>query len=170
MCCGAVAGFASVICGEGTPAGMLAGAERRKGDAEILTDAGRLGGALYLLGYVGEQCLTAACLELDGVGRQDVASLTRVKTLQADARSLKLMGTEPHDVAGWGRYVVYLRSQRGPGMSRELRLEVQSNADLLWEHWRPRLRYKAAVPTVAQYNEAKRAADWLFESRNDLRG
>ena len=172
-----MAGFADIIGGDGTPATMIAAAERRWRDAETLEADGRRGGALYLLGYVGETCLTAACHELAGCGRHEVAPLRSEpartfdrKAMEADARTNGLMSGDPHHIAGWAAYLVYLRKRARRGMTREEATRTLDESAALYSHWRPRLRYKPTEPTLAQFREARAAAAWIFERRNTFRG
>lgn len=78
------------------------------------------------------------------------------------------MSSNPHDIAGWGRYLVFLRSQMSSRLDRKLSQEVQIQSATLYDHWRPRLRYKTLVPTAAQLKAVRDVVAWFEENHSRL--
>lgn len=157
-------GFADQLHDAGI-ASLEAAAPWRLAEAQLLRNEGRRIAALYLVGYAAEMRLTAACYRVYGHGANEAIDRQKRSILESEARSLKLMSSEPHDLQGWGRYLIYLRSQRtARGLSRDLRLTLMSQVDALYDQWRPRLRYKAMTPTAAQLAVAFDAAIWLDQA------
>jgi hypothetical protein len=78
------------------------------------------------------------------------------------------MGTEPHHLPGWAKYLVHLRQKKNHAINRHLSDSLLAYVENLYEQWRPRLRYKAVVPTPAQLKIVREAVDWLDTNYNDL--
>lgn len=123
---------------------------------------------MYLFGYVAEIRLSAACLRLSGYAGNEPISLTQINILKADARQLNLMTTDPHHIPGWAQYLLHLRRIRRNWIGRQLRDIITQHADGLYEHWRPRLRYKALTPTGSQLRVVREAAGWLNDNYSRL--
>jgi hypothetical protein len=150
--------------GDGSIQTLDAAAPWRLADALRLHEAGRRGGALYLYGYVGEMRLCAACFRLYGYGVREPIDRDKRKALEKDARRLSLMSSQPHDIAGWARYLVHLRRLRSTGYARGLRGRIIEQAEALYEQWRPELRYHALVPSATQLAVVRSAAEWLDQN------
>lgn len=152
----------------GSIATLEAAAPWRRQDAEVLEQKGRRGAAVYLYGYVAEIRLCAACYRI-----QDYASSATItdqirKVCERDARDLHLMGSEPHHLPGWARYLVHLRRTKNHAINRHSSDQLLAHVDDLYAQWRPRLRYKTLVPTTAQLKIVVEAVDWLDTNYNDL--
>lgn len=156
--------FAEVIDQDGSVSSLDAAAAWRLAEARLLDAQGRRIAAMYIYGYVAEIRLTASVLRISGFAPQNTVSLRDIDDLRADARRNHLMTTDPHDVAGWGRYLVHLRSFQSRRMGTELRFSVQQQAASLYDHWRPRIRYKALTPSAYQLEAVRNAAAWIDEN------
>ncbi len=163
-----MSGFASQIEQDGSISSLEAAAAWRWSEAELLLASGRKAAALYWLGFTAEFRLTAAALRLSGFDPHDPVSLGTIRELREMARKRKLMTSEPHDISGLAAYVVHLRVTLGLATPKALAVQIERSSSELYEHWRPRLRYKAISPTGAQFRAALSAADWLREHYNRL--
>lgn len=155
-----MSGFADRL-GDGSIETIEAAAPWRLDDAACLENGGRRCAALYMDGYVIEIRLTAAAYRLAGYALNDAIARDARRELERDARRLSLMSAQPHDFAGWARYVVYLRQSRDRGFARTMRDTIIRHAEGAYEHWRPRLRYRALTPTAAVLRIVRDAAGWF---------
>jgi hypothetical protein len=163
-----MAGLADSLALDGSIASLDAAAAWRTRDAELLQDQGRLGAAAYLFGYVVEMRLTAACFRvLDFDLERRIDRIDR-QTVERDARRLHLMSREPHDLAGWGRYLVYLRQRESRGYPRPFATDLISAVEGAYDNWRPRLRYRSLTPSAGQLAYVHDAAIWLSEHYTKL--
>jgi hypothetical protein len=162
-----MSGFADQI-GDGSISTLESAASWRLAEAGVLRANGRYGAALYLLGYVAEMRLTAACCRLLGYSPEDLISVAALERMRTDARKLKLMTAAPHDVRGWGRYLIELRRRRRRWFGRGIQGIIERHADSLYAHWRPRLRYKTMTPTAAQLKAVLEAAEWFNSNYSAL--
>lgn len=152
-----------------TVAQLLNAAETRLKDARILRSQGRFLAALYLMGYSVEMCLTAAFFRQQGFGsRQTISREIRNDRIK-NARNRHLMSSEPHDLIGWAKYLLWLKNA-GTTTPQDTSLlnEALSKATTIYRHWRPALRYKNTQVTAPQLSESLRAAEWFVENRDRL--
>lgn len=147
---------------DGSIDSLDAAASWRLHEAQLLREKGRPCCAVYLFGYVAEMRIVAACLRLVGCPPTMAVSLADLNILKADARQQNLMTSDPHDIAGWARYLLYSRrAHHSRWFGANVRDKIQYHGDGLYEHWRPRLRYKALTPTAAQVAAVAEAAEWF---------
>jgi hypothetical protein len=153
---------------DGSIASLSHAAAWRLAEARILEDQGRRTAALYLYGYVVEIRLVTAVLHIAGFTASELVSPRTIDEFRKAARENRLMGANPHDLAGWGRFIVFFRSNLGSKMDRQFRFDLQSKSAALYDHWRPRLRYKTVLPTAAHLKVVRNVVDWFEENRSRL--
>ncbi|HBI47096.1 MAG TPA: hypothetical protein DDY78_30220 [Planctomycetales bacterium] len=151
-------------------------AQHRFATAEILRTKKRRLAALYLYGYSAEICLSAAYYRSSGLpGNTAIDRDTRQRRM-AQARQLRtasgepLMNSAPHPLVGWARFLQWQRILRG-GLTRqdERRLrEAINKATLIYNYWRPELRYKTVEVPDRPLQEVQRAAKWLLDNQKQL--
>ena len=150
-------------------------AEVRFDDGLVLMRQERLLGAVYLFGYSAEMCLAAAYFRAAGFQAKSVIDRdTRTHHMTA-ARKLKddegmpLMNSDPHPLVGWARFLRRKRSASKLTSAQVQRLEdAIGQAELLYKHWRPELRYKTTGVTASQFGEVLKASEWFLEQRGRL--
>ena len=131
--------------------------------------------AVYLFGYSAEMCLAAAYFRAAGfaakraIDRDELRRhMTRARNLQ-DADGKPLMNSDPHPLVGWARF---LRWQRTASKISAVNLrrvdDAICNAELLYKHWRPELRYKVVEVTTPQLAEVSMASTWFLKQRGRL--
>lgn len=143
-------------------------AYRRGEEARILHETGNLVGAVYLYGYVAEALLQGAYYRLIRYRPNTEITPERRRLVLQAARQAKLMGTAPHDIAGWGQFLVFTRKQRRTGYPAELRQEIIFRSRALYARWRPGLRYRTTVPTHSEMAVVRQAAEWFEMNYNRL--
>lgn len=139
-------------------------------------------GALYLYGYSVEIRLKAAYYRV--VGLTPVDLIDRPNTLgQPSPRKhaesqIKLLFPSPspaigsapaagHDISGWAKLLEYARAN--PPILRPLSLifgkTLMSFTDVVADHWREYLRYRANKPTASELKHVYTAARWFSRNR-----
>ncbi len=121
--------------------------------------------AIYLYGYAAEMLLKAAYFKhlrfraLDEIDRD-----TRNRAM-ALARSNGKMNRDPHDIPGWARFLVWDKATlHTPAYEPKFEGRIVTNALLIYENWRPQMRYRnhsADASTVARVREA---ALWMVDN------
>ena len=80
------------------------------------------------------------------------------------------MNSDPHPLVGWARFLERQRTLIG-GLSKQdqqrLR-EAINKATMIYNFWRPELRYKTVQFTDKQVQEVQRAAKWLLDNHKQL--
>lgn len=140
----------------------------RRSEAKVLQNGGKRLAELYWLGYVVEMSLCAACYRVLGYDPQTPIKDNDRRECEKQARAEKLMGTQPHDLAGWSQYLVFLRNDLAQPLNKKFAFELTENAEAVFEHWRPRLRYKTLVPTEAQLRQVRTSTDWINQQYNQM--
>ncbi|HEV2970847.1 MAG TPA: hypothetical protein VGY55_12825 [Pirellulales bacterium] len=146
-------------------------AKMRFDDAQKLNSQGHLLAAVYLFGYSVEMYLTAAYFRSSGFSSNSPIDRDIRRRRMAQARQItvtsgqQLMNADPHPLVGWARFLEWQRLARGnlaPNESRRLK-EAIVNAELVYKHWRPELRYKVTNVSPNQLAEVRTAATWFVE-------
>jgi hypothetical protein len=163
-----MAGFSDALREDGSISTLEAAAPWRMAEAATLEKSGRRGAAVYLFGYAVEIWLTAACYRICGYSVGSLIDQRIRSRLVAEARNLRLMSSEPHDFAGWVRYLILIRKQTSAGYGRSFAVELETRVSDLYENWKPRMRYKAVTPSAAELNQVRDAALWMQERYNRL--
>jgi len=144
-------------------------AERRSEEGECLKKQSRLLGALYLYGYSVEMCLAAAYFRSAGFRLNKTIADGVRRDKMARARSLQLMGGEPHPLIGWARFLEWQRlSTAIASLERDRLREAVQKAELVYKHWRPELRYKLTNVSIDQLNEVRFCVHWFIKQRGHL--
>ena len=151
-------------------------AQHRYESASILWRAKRRLAALYLYGYTAEICFAAAYFRSVGFSpNAEIDRDTRNRHM-ARARLLdlpngeKLMPGDPHPLVGWARFLEYQRILVGnptPQARQRLR-EAIHKAALIYNYWRPELRYKVVDIGDEQLGKVQKAAKWLLDHQPQL--
>lgn len=145
-------------------------AQHRYDSAFVLWRGQRKLAALYLFGYVVEQCLAAAYFR--SVGRPANAAIDRDARNRRlfQARQLGLMGPEPHPLVGWARFLQHQRLLAGPLPSgdRERLAAAIQRSETVYRFWRPELRYKIVDVPDEIVSEIQAAAKWFPDNRDRL--
>jgi hypothetical protein len=151
-------------------------AQHRFITAEILRTKKRRLAALYLYGYSAEICLCAAYYRSSGLPANTAIDRDTRRRRMAQARQLRtasgepLMNSDPHPLVGWARFLQWQRTLRG-GLTeqdeRHLR-EAINKATLIYQYWRPELRYKTVEIAEQLLQEVRRATQWLVENQKQL--
>jgi len=163
-----MAGLADQLV-DGSISSLESAAPWRRADADRLEEHGRRGAALYLRGYIAEIRLCTACYRVLGFNPTDTITDEIRRKHEKAARDLNLMARgEPHHLPGWARYLAYLRQQNNRGLKRTIRELLLANVEDIYEQWRPRLRYKPVVPTMAQQRVVRTATDWIDDNYTGL--
>jgi hypothetical protein len=151
-------------------------AQDRYNEAQyLLTRRHRLA-ALYLLGYCVEMCLTAAFFHSAGFPPHvPIDSDTRRRRMALgrqvrDPNGVPLMNSDPHPIVGWARLLERQRSASPslPTQQAQALKQAIANAEAVYKHWRPELRYKTTQVTQSQVDEVRKAAAWFLERRGRL--
>lgn len=144
--------------------------------AEVLFKEKRRLAALYLYGYSAEICLSAAYYRSTGFPPTVPIDRETRRRRMAQARQLLtptgefLMNSDPHPLVGWARFLQQQRQLMG-GLSEldEQRLrEAVNKAVLIYNYWRPELRYKITDIDVRDLRKVQLAAKWLVENQEQL--
>jgi hypothetical protein len=142
---------------------------------ELLAPAHRLG-AIYLLGFSVEMCLTAAYFQSAGFRPHETIDretryrrMTRARQLR-DGTGEPLMNADPHPLPGWARLLYWQRTASPDLRDKEIQRlnEAIRRAEIVYRHWRPELRYKVSDVTERQVDEVRIAAAWFIEQRGRL--
>ena len=152
-----------------TIASLERAAEQRFTTAEFLRTERRLA-ALYLYGYTAEICLAAAYFRSAGFKRNQTIDSTRRKRHMAQAKQLGIMTKDPHPIVGWARFLEWQRLSAGnlSAIDSQRLKEAINKGTVIYNYWRPELRYKTVEITDEQINEVRRAAKWLLDNREKL--
>lgn len=154
----------------------LGRAARQRFDTAELLRTKRGLAALYLYGYSAEMCLTSAYFRSVGFSPNQTISRETRQRRMAQARQLRnsvgefLMNGDPHPLVGWARFLEWQRAASGPppnAAAQRLR-EAINKATLLYNYWRPELRYKTLEITAKQLEEVQRASRWFIENHARL--
>jgi hypothetical protein len=137
-------------------------AQQRFITAEFLRTERRLA-ALYFYGYSAEICLSAAFYRCSGFGPNIPIDRDTRHRRMAQARQLRtpigepLMTGDPHPLVGWARFLEWQRTASGSlGEEDARRLkEAIQKAILIYNFWRPELRYKTLEITVSQLDQVR---------------
>jgi hypothetical protein len=139
-------------------------------EAEILKEAGRRLAAIYMYGYAVEMLVGAAYFRLIEYGLDtDITSQAR-RLAEKQARQEKLMSSEPHDLSGWAKLLIVTRQRRSTGFSQSLAMQLRFQADVVYDRWRPNLRYRTLVPTLNDVSAVRHAALWFQDQYGKLWG
>jgi hypothetical protein len=150
-------------------------AQQRFATAEYLRTKRRLA-ALYLYGYSAEICLAAAYYRSAGFHPNQAIDRDMRQRRMAQARQVRtsagepLMTGDPHPLIGWARFLQWHRSASGDLTETDAQRlrEAINKAVVIYNHWRPELRYKTLEITDKQLDEVRRAAKWLIDNRERL--
>lgn len=123
------------------------------------TDAG----AAYPLGYVAEAALKSAYFRVIQHGLQARIDHAMLKTAKVQAKALGV-STDPesyHSVKFWCDALIAQRAQRRMSFAPSFEALLQSNTDLIYNHWWVELRYKEPRTTPAERQAVEGAALWF---------
>jgi hypothetical protein len=159
-----------------TVARLERAAEQRLITADILWKQKRRLAALYLYGYSAEICLSAAYYRSAGFAPHIAIDRDMRKRRMAQARQMQqpngspLMNSDPHPLVGWARFLEAQRQLVGGLSSQdEQRLrEAIRKATLIYNYWRPELRYKTTDVNERFLREVQGAAKWLIDNQAKL--
>lgn len=144
-------------------------AHQRYASAEVLRLEKRRLAALYFYGYGAEMWLSAAYFRSAGFGPQQPIDRDTRHRRMAQARQLRtaagivIMHSDPHPLVGWARFLQWQRFASGapnPHVEQALK-EAVNKAILIYDQWRPELRYKVVEITDAQLAVVREAATWF---------
>lgn len=131
--------------------------------------------AVYLFGHSVEMCLTAAYFRAAGFGANTpIDRDTRMRRMKFARNELwhdgePLMSSDPHPLVGWARLLAWQRSlSKQSAKDRRLLDDVIANAQAVYKHWRPELRYKITDVKADQLGEVLKASTWFVEQRGRL--
>jgi hypothetical protein len=149
-------------------------AQQRFATAELLRRERRLA-ALYFYGYSAEICLSTAYFRHLGFGRNMPIDRDTRQRRMAQARQVRengefLMSSDPHPLVGWARFLQWQRKSSG-GLSeadQERLREAIKNAIVIYNYWRPEMRYKILEYSEKQLDEVRRAARWFIDNQENL--
>jgi hypothetical protein len=150
-------------------------AKERFVTAEILRPQRQLA-ALYLYGYSTEMCLTSAYFRSAGFSPNAPIDRDTRQRRMAQARQLRtprdglLMNSDPHPLVGWARFLEWQRSASAQLSESEMQRlrEAINKAVLIYNYWRPELRYKTLEIMAKQLEEVRRASRWFIENYERL--
>lgn len=150
-------------------------AQHRFTTAELLRNERRLA-ALYLYGFSAEMCLTAAYFRSAGFSPHTPIDRDTRRRRMAQARQLltaagePLMNGDPHPLVGWARFLEWQRLLAGclTQQERQQLKETINKATLLYNYWRPELRYKTIEIADGQLQIVRQATRWLLDSQGQL--
>ncbi len=132
----------------------------RRADADCLFNHRRYGGALYLLGYVVECYVKAAFFRVMRFHTVDVIEDDDRRMFEKQARLLGLMSNQPHDIAGWARFLVYKRDEQARPLGHELATNLVEQVTRVYDCWRPSIRYRG-FNSYEDVVVATECCDWL---------
>jgi hypothetical protein len=158
-----------------TVAKLQRAAQQRFTTAEYLRTKRRLA-ALYLYGYTAEICLSAAYYRAAGFRPNTPIDRDTRQRRMAQARQLRdparepLMNSDPHPLVGWARFLEWQRLTSGdlPAEDAQRLREAINKARIIYQYWRPELRYKTVEVPEKQLEEVRRAARWLVDNQERL--
>lgn len=141
-----------------------------------LQEEGRRLAALYLFGYIAEICLSAAYLRRAGFPIHAAIDRDTRHRRMVQARQLRqtsgepLMSSDPHPIVGWARFLLWQRNLSGKLKPAEVDLlnGAVNRAVIIYNYWRPELRYKIVEIAPKQLEAAQDAAAWLLARQSDL--
>ncbi len=146
----------------------------RVGEADVLSQAGHWTAAIYLLGYAVEMCLGAAAFQAAGYDiRQEIPRderLAKANQLKAipGADGKRLMTTDPHDFVGWARYLEWHQSPTADAGRKVVLQEAVRRAKVVYQHWRPELRYKTTTDSERQLAVVRPESEWFLQRIDTL--
>ena len=151
-------------------------AEIRSKDAKELLASQRLSGAVYILGFVTEMCLTAAYFRAAGFSADLPIDRDTRQRRMAQARQIKtasgefLMNSDPHPLVGWAKFLEWqrLNSATLTAQERQRLAYAIRKAEIVYNYWRPELRYKTIDVKLPQVSEVFKASDWFLSQRGRL--
>jgi hypothetical protein len=145
-------------------------ADQRFSEAELLGKHGHNLIAIYLYGYVVEILCKAACYRFDGKGIRDEIDEAYRKQVALKAQSYNITIHGPHDLVGWARLLVERKKHIRPDCDRELLQHVESNAEVVYKHWRPEMRYRATQAIDPQLQDVRAATLWIHSNYERIIG
>lgn len=147
-------------------------AAHRFTSAELLRTQSRRLAAVYF--YV-EMWLAAAYFRSAGFGPHVTIDRDTRHRRMVQARQLRLasggfvMNSEPHPLVGWARFLEWQRSAADLATADAQRLkEAVERAAVIYNYWRPELRYKVVEITEGQVSTVRVAAMWFKENQSRL--
>lgn len=151
-------------------------ARRRYWDACFLKQhAERKLTALYLFGYSVEMCLAAAYYRSTGYPVHAPIDRDMRRRRMTQARQMQtpagepLMSGDPHPLVGWARLLHNQRGLTALTSQEERRLnEAIHQAEAVYRHWRPELRYKTVHVTDSQLRTVYAATSWFVDTLGRL--
>jgi hypothetical protein len=156
-----------------SPAKLERAAQNRFDTAEILRGKERRLAAVYLYGYCAEMCLSSAYFRSAGfTAIMPIDRDTRNRRMaqarrQRGANGEFLMNSDPHPIMGWAQFLYWHRLIPGTMTAQQDQClkEAIKKATLLYQNWRPELRYKVVEITDSQVADVRHAADWILKNQ-----
>ena len=81
------------------------------------------------------------------------------------ARQMGLMGSDPHPLVGWAKFLRWQMAGSGDERKNRLLDEAVNWAQRVYRHWRPELRYKVVDVPSPCLNEVQQAAKWFVDNQ-----
>ncbi len=82
---------------------------------------------------------------------------------------MNLMSSDPHPILGWAQFLEHQRLAGDPADRDRQRLrEAVNKARLIYNFWRPELRYKVVDIGDELVEKVQKAAKWLLDNHPSL--
>jgi hypothetical protein len=121
--------------------------------------------AIYLYGYAAEMIIKSAHFKALRFGATDEIDRDSRNRAMALARVNNLMGHDPHDIPGWARLLVCNKQTlHTPAYPSGLARQIVDNGIVIYENWRPQMRYRNTVPPPATATIVRTSAKWFVDN------
>ncbi|WP_459558189.1 hypothetical protein [Lacunimicrobium album] len=152
-----------------TIARLRRAADQRFKTAEVLKSNDRRLAAVYLFGYSVEMWLGAACFHHAGFRpHSEILPDIRGRRM-AFARQRGLMSNDPHPIVGWARFLEWSRLTIDPSEhERQILTSAIKNAEVIYQYWRPELRYKVHDFSSKEVDLVHKSASWFQQNQGKL--
>jgi hypothetical protein len=142
-------------------------ADQRYAEATFLAANGlHVGGAVYLFGYVAEMVLKSATFRFlkggkatDPISEGERKAVEKmIKTDLKPHPNYNQLIQGPHNFLSWANWLVLVSGTR---YSPQLGSDIISNAENVFNHWDPNMRYHELSVTPAGLAVVQTSTDWL---------
>ena len=121
--------------------------------------------AIYLYGYAVEMLLKYGYFKNIGFGVIDEIDRDARNRAMAVARTNSLMSWDPHDIPGWARLLVWDKQVlHTPGYPAGLARKIVERSLLVYENWRPQMRYRNTEPSPKSVSSVRDVAKWFLDN------
>ena len=121
--------------------------------------------SIYICGYAAEMTIKAAYFKNLGLGA--LAEIDRDLRNRAIsiAQLQGFLGNDPHDILGWARLLIWDKEHlHTPAYAPKLSSQFIVMATIVYENWRPQMRYKNTSPSLVAVTAVRTATAWLVEN------